>query len=55
MIVIASVALGAVVGAMTAKRQGGKTADIAQYAAASAMAFGAIGMIATIVIDRLAQ
>lgn len=54
MIVIASVLAGAGYGAMTAKKRGGKPADIAQYAAASAMAFGVGGMILTIVIDRLA-
>lgn len=54
MIVIASVVAGAAFGAMTARKRGGGPADIAQYAAASAMAFGVVGMIATIVIDRLA-
>jgi hypothetical protein len=54
MIVIGGAAVGAVVGALAAKRQGGKVADIAQYAAASAMLFGILGMIATVVVDRMA-
>jgi len=54
MIVIAGVVLGAILGALTAKRRGGKLVDIAQYATASAMAFGIVAMIATVVLHRLA-
>lgn len=54
MIVIAGVLLGAVFGMILAKKNGGKAADLAQYAAASAMAFGIVAMIATVLIDRLA-
>ncbi|MDU9003395.1 hypothetical protein [Sedimentitalea todarodis] len=53
MIVIAGVLLGAVFGVILARKGGGKAADMAQYAAASAMAFGIVAMIATVLIDRL--
>ena len=39
-------------GALSARRQGGKAADIAQYAAGYAIALALLGMIATIVIER---
>lgn len=54
MIVIAGAVIGAIFGAMLARKQGGKPADIAQYAVASAMAFSVVAMIATVIIDRLA-
>ncbi|WP_424986216.1 hypothetical protein [Microbulbifer sp. S227A] len=54
MIVIAGVLLGAVFGVVLAKKGGGKPADMMQYAAASALAFGVVAMIATVLIDRLA-
>ncbi len=54
MIVIAGILIGAVTGAMIARKRGGKPADLAQYAAASAMAFGVVAMIATVLIDKLA-
>ncbi|MBK0326803.1 apolipoprotein acyltransferase [Rhodobacteraceae bacterium F11138] len=54
MIVIAGIVSGAIIGALIAKRRGGKPADLAQHAAAAAMAFGVVAMIATVLIDRLA-
>jgi uncharacterized membrane protein YebE (DUF533 family) len=54
MIVIFGILLGAIVGVVLARKNGGKPADMAQYAAASALAFGVFAMIATVVIDRLA-
>lgn len=54
MIVIVGIILGAIVGVVLARKNGGKPADIAQYAAASALAFGVVAMIATVLIDRLA-
>lgn len=54
MIVIVGIILGAIVGVVLARKGGGKPADIAQYAAASALAFGVVAMIATVLIDRLA-
>ncbi len=52
MIVIAGIVLGAVLGAVIARKNGGKPADMAQYAAASAMVFGIVAMIATVLLDR---
>lgn len=54
MIVIGGILAGAILGALIARKRGGKPADIAQYAAASGMAFGVVAMIATIVLHRLA-
>ncbi|MDG1472369.1 apolipoprotein acyltransferase [Pseudosulfitobacter sp. SM2401] len=54
MIVIIAALLGAIVGAFTAKRRKGNTLDILQYAAGYAMAFVVVGMIATVVLHRLA-
>ncbi|MBJ6373172.1 apolipoprotein acyltransferase [Sedimentitalea arenosa] len=54
MIVIAGAVAGAAFGAMTAKKRGGNRADIAQYAVASAMAFAVVGMLLTVIIDRVA-
>ncbi|MEM9708107.1 MAG: hypothetical protein AAF871_04890 [Pseudomonadota bacterium] len=52
MIVIAGALGGAVVGALTARRHGGKTADMVQYAAGFAILFALLGVFATIFIDR---
>lgn len=54
MIVIATALLGAILGGFTAKKRGGKAADIAQYATAYAIAFAIVGMLATILIHRAA-
>lgn len=54
MIVIAAALFGAVLGGWTARKRGGAGADIAQYAASSGIAFALIGLIATVVIHRLA-
>jgi hypothetical protein len=54
MIVIAGALIGAIMGVMAARRNQGKPKDIAQYAAGYAIAFGLIGLIATIVIHRMA-
>jgi len=53
MIVIGAALLGAIIGAMTARKRGGNRLDIAQYAAGYALAFVVVGLIATIVIDRV--
>lgn len=53
MIVIAGALLGAFVGITLAKKRGGTRADIAQYAVASALAFSIVGMIATVIIEKL--
>jgi len=54
MIVIAAALIGAILGGMTAKKRGGKLADIAQYAAVYAIGFAIVGMLATILIHRSA-
>lgn len=53
MFVIGGVVVGAVLGVLSAKRQGGKRADMAQYAAAHAIVLGILGLIVTLVIDRM--
>ncbi|MFT4961099.1 MAG: cytochrome c biogenesis protein CcdA [Paracoccaceae bacterium] len=54
MIVIGGIVLGVLVGAITAKKNGGGRLDMAQYAAGYGIAFALIGLIATITISRLA-
>ena len=53
MIVIAGAILGAIVGAMTAKKRGGARADIWQYGTVYAIAFALGGLILTIAIEKL--
>jgi len=53
MLVLAGLVLGVLVGAVTAKKRGGKALDMAQYAAGYAIAFMLIGLFATIFIERL--
>lgn len=55
MIVLAGLVIGAVVGALTARRRGGKRLDILQYAAIYAIGFTLLGLFATIFIDRMAR
>ncbi|MAC79242.1 MAG: apolipoprotein acyltransferase [Rhodobacteraceae bacterium] len=54
MIVFGTAILGALIGALTAKKRGGEGLDIAQYGAGYGIAFAILGMIATIVIHRMA-
>ena len=53
MIVIAAALLGAFIGRYTARKRGGNKLDMAQYAAGYALAFVVVGLIATVVIDRI--
>lgn len=53
MIVIAGAILGAIVGALTAKKRGGVRADLWQYGAVYAIAFALGGLILTIAIEKL--
>ena len=53
MIVIAGALLGAIIGALTAKRRKGNRADMWQYGAVYAIAFALLGLIATIAIEKL--
>jgi hypothetical protein len=50
--ILGGLALGTVTGGVIAKGRGGKPADMAQYAVAYAIAFGLIGVIVTIALDR---
>ncbi|MDA3858508.1 MAG: hypothetical protein PF480_09810 [Roseovarius sp.] len=52
MIVIFGVLLGAVTGALLARRRKGKLADILQYAFVYALMFGLIGLFVTLIIHR---
>jgi hypothetical protein len=45
---------GAVLGAYRAKSQGGKPADMAQWAAVFAMIFGIIGLFIAVIMTRAA-
>ncbi|MHA6261639.1 apolipoprotein acyltransferase [Arenibacterium sp. CAU 1754] len=54
MIVIAGALIGAIFGALTAKRNKGSLADILQYAAGYGIALALVGMVATIIIHRAA-
>jgi hypothetical protein len=53
MIVLAGLVLGALYGAMVAKKRGGRGLDQLQYGAVFAIAFGVLGMFLTIFIERL--
>lgn len=54
MIVVTAALIGAILGGFTAKKRGGKPADIAQYAAVYAIGFAIVGLLATILIHRAA-
>lgn len=53
MIVIVLAILGAVIGGLTARKRNGNRKDIAQYAAGYAMAFIIVGMVLTVILDRV--
>ncbi len=53
MFVIAGLVIGAVLGALRARAGGGRALDIAQYAIAHAIAFGLLGMVVTVAIERM--
>ena len=52
MIIAAGLLSGVLIGALTAKRRGGKTLDMLQYAAGYGIAFMLIGLFATILLER---
>ena len=52
MIVIAGLVMGGLWGGLSAKKRGGRPADIAQYAAVYAIALAIVGVFLTIIIDR---
>ncbi|PRY81164.1 apolipoprotein acyltransferase [Marivita geojedonensis] len=53
MIVIAGAILGAILGAMTAKKRKGNRADMWQYGTVYAIAFSLAGLILTIIIEKI--
>ena len=53
MFVIGGLVLGAIGGGWTAKRRGGKPADVAQYATVYGILFGLLGLFVTLFLDRL--
>ena len=55
MLVIGGGILGVLVGGFTARKRGGSTADILQYAAGFGIAFALLGMILTLILTRLAM
>tara|TARA_R110002124_G_scaffold243153_2_gene408220 strand:+ start:483 stop:653 length:171 start_codon:yes stop_codon:yes gene_type:complete len=53
MIVIVLGLIGAVIGGFTARKRAGNGKDIAQYAAGYAIAFMVVGMVLTVLVDRI--
>ncbi len=53
MIVLVLAICGALLGGFTARKRKGNRKDIAQYAAGYAMAFIIVGMILTVILDRV--
>ncbi|WP_198731835.1 hypothetical protein [Paracoccus tegillarcae] len=53
MIIIAAIVIGALLGWRRATALGGNRKDRLQYAAAFALAFSALGLFVTIIIDRM--
>jgi UDP-N-acetylenolpyruvoylglucosamine reductase len=53
MIIIAGLIGGAVYGVMNARKRGGKTLDLIQYATVYAIAFGLLGLFITSILSRL--
>ncbi|NNE53579.1 MAG: apolipoprotein acyltransferase [Sulfitobacter sp.] len=53
MIYIVFAIIGALIGGLTARRRNGNRLDIAQYAAGYAIAFALLGLIITVLLDRL--
>lgn len=53
MIILLGVIVGAIAGGLTARRRKGDMADIAQYAVVYAIAFGLLGFVASIVIEKM--
>lgn len=53
MFVIGGLVLGTLAGAYTARKRGGRPADMAQYAAVYGIALGLLGLFVTLILDRL--
>ena len=52
-LVLGSAVVGGIIGAWTARKRGGRPADIAQYAAGFGIAFALLGVIASITLSRI--
>lgn len=53
MIAIATLLIGALIGALTAKRKGGNTLDAVQYGAVFALIGFILGLVGTVVLERV--
>lgn len=53
MLVIGGFLLGALLGVASARRQGGRPADMAQYAAGFGILFALLGLLLTLIATRL--
>ncbi|WP_199671898.1 hypothetical protein [Pseudooceanicola sediminis] len=53
MFILAGLVLGAIFGAVRARKRGGNAKDIWQYAAVHAMLFAIIGLFATVILNRM--
>jgi hypothetical protein len=53
MIWTSAIVIGAIVGATTALKRGGRKLDALQYAAGYAIAFGLVGLAVSILLDRI--
>ncbi|MEO8241278.1 MAG: hypothetical protein ABI832_03145 [bacterium] len=53
MIWTAAIIVGAITGATTALRRGGRKLDALQYAAGFGIAFGLVGLIISVFLDRM--
>ncbi len=54
MVIFISAILGAIYGAMVAKKRGGVGRDLAQYAATHALIFTIFGVFITVIVTRMA-
>lgn len=50
---LTGIVIGIVLGAIQARRKGGNSKDMAQWAAVFAMIFGLVGLFALIIVDRV--
>lgn len=53
MIALAGLVFGALYGGFIAKKRGGKALDMLQYAVGFGIAFGLLGMLLTIIAERM--
>lgn len=53
MLVLVGLILGAIIGAMTAKRRGGNRLDLLQYGAVFALIGAVIGLFVTVGVERM--